>query len=374
MAEATEKTENVAPEVAPEAAPDAENVATEAPATNTGEVEKSTEETKEESAQQEQPAEPLEKEQLEKVTKQLEFYLSDGNLRRDPFLQTQLEENDQHVAIAVLLTFNLLKRLTTNPADIVAAVEASSKLELNETKDMIKRKLPFEKKEGDDEKAIKASIFAAGFPSDATIEMCRKPFVDLVGADNVVFVKMRRNKRGFQGSVFVEFIDEATAKSVLQKKEELKTGDKLLEDVQPMNEWVTKELARQATEDKPEELEKGLMVKVEGLAEDLEWMVIKNLAAGGKDNVRERIRYVELDKETKSAMIRFKSPEFATEGIALLEKAEEAEIGGTKPSAIRLLEGEEEQQAWDANEAKRKESRKRAGPSNNKNQRRQNGG
>ena len=54
---------------------------------------------------------------LDAIRKQVEFYFSDSNYRKDTFLKAAAESDpDGFVAISVLLTFNRLKSLTTDVA------------------------------------------------------------------------------------------------------------------------------------------------------------------------------------------------------------------------------------------------------------------
>jgi hypothetical protein len=75
----------------------------------------------------------------EAIRKQVEFYLSDANLRRDVFFQTELKKN-AFIPISVFLNCNMIKKLTKDAHLVAKAVEKSDKLELNEEKNAISRK------------------------------------------------------------------------------------------------------------------------------------------------------------------------------------------------------------------------------------------
>ena len=60
------------------------------------------------------------------VRKQMEFYFSDANFRKDTFLRAAAEADaDGYVPISTLLTFNKLKQLTIIPGEIVEAINGS---------------------------------------------------------------------------------------------------------------------------------------------------------------------------------------------------------------------------------------------------------
>ena len=77
---------------------------------------------------------------IKELTKQLEFYLSDANLARDQFFHSKASETDAHfIHFEFFLKCNKVKKLGAANEDLVKAVEASEKLELNEEKDRIRR-------------------------------------------------------------------------------------------------------------------------------------------------------------------------------------------------------------------------------------------
>lgn len=77
------------------------------------------------------------------IKKQVEFYFSDSNFRKDTFLRTAADSDPEgFVPIKILLTFNKLKALTTVEEDVAAAIEGSSTVVLNDSRDKIRRASP----------------------------------------------------------------------------------------------------------------------------------------------------------------------------------------------------------------------------------------
>ncbi|CAE7831132.1 XI-D [Symbiodinium sp. CCMP2592] len=69
---------------------------------------------------------------LEKVRKQMDFYFSDSNLRRDRFMKQTLENDNGYLDLKLLLTFNRIKALGVSDIDqLVDAARSSQLLELN---------------------------------------------------------------------------------------------------------------------------------------------------------------------------------------------------------------------------------------------------
>jgi La domain len=66
---------------------------------------------------------------LKKVQTLINFYFSDANFTKDKFLKAEAAKHpDGLVAVSVLLTFNKLKQLTTDPNVVVQAAQNSPKL------------------------------------------------------------------------------------------------------------------------------------------------------------------------------------------------------------------------------------------------------
>jgi hypothetical protein len=212
----------------------------------------------------------------EKVKKQLEFYFSDANFRRDKFLREKANSDpDGYVPITVLLTFNRLKALTTgawrrggdsvegaathaagrrrrrvraarhahppaqlprtlphtrgappspapcsrsppppaDPAVIAASLQDSVDLEVAGDNNAVRRTHPLPSEDDSDTRCV----YAKGpFPSDSTLDALQSFFA---GFGAVKHLQMRRTRgkgeHTFKGSVFVEFATKAEADGFL---------------------------------------------------------------------------------------------------------------------------------------------------------------
>ena len=142
--------------------------------------------------------------QLEQaVKKQIEFYFSDSNFRKDTFLRAAAESDPEgYIPLTVLLTFNKLKALTTDTEIILDAIKDSDIVAISEDRTKIKRisDLPTT----DDSE--KRTLYVKGYPisdADVTIESITETFSKY---GKVLMVRMRKTKeKEFKGSCFIEF-------------------------------------------------------------------------------------------------------------------------------------------------------------------------
>ena len=79
-----------------------------------------------------------------KIKRQVEYYFNDFNLMRDQFLKNEIKlakeaGNNGFISLETMLKFNRLAQLTTDTAKIVAALEESKLVELNEEKTSVRR-------------------------------------------------------------------------------------------------------------------------------------------------------------------------------------------------------------------------------------------
>ena len=112
----------------------------------------------------------------EAIKRQIEFYFSDSNFRKDAFLRGQAQADPNgYVTIQVLLTFNKLKALTTDVA-VVADVMKDSEV-VDVSADGLSLKRNAELPANDDSGA--RTVYAKGFPTDdkdVTIEAIAEKF------------------------------------------------------------------------------------------------------------------------------------------------------------------------------------------------------
>lgn len=82
-----------------------------------------------------------EDEQSAAILKQVEYYFSDANLKRDHFFQTAMSKDPEgFIPMDLLLKCNKLKQLTQDPAEVAAALGASEQVELSEDKSKVRKK------------------------------------------------------------------------------------------------------------------------------------------------------------------------------------------------------------------------------------------
>ena len=141
---------------------------------------------------------------LAALRKQIEYYFSDFNFRKDKFLRHKAAEDaDGFVVLDVLLTFNKIKSLkVSDPKVLAAALEDSEELELSEDSTSVRRTRPLP--EEDDSEA--RSVYAKGpFPSDATLEKLREWAAVAGEVGRLNMRKMNNKEKTFKGSVFIEY-------------------------------------------------------------------------------------------------------------------------------------------------------------------------
>ncbi|XP_077671276.1 la-related protein 7 isoform X2 [Eretmochelys imbricata] len=83
------------------------------------------------------------KQVLSDIAKQVDFWFGDVNLHKDKFLREQIEKSrDGYVDISLLVSFNKMKKLTTDGKLIARAVKSSSVVELDLEGTRIRRRQP----------------------------------------------------------------------------------------------------------------------------------------------------------------------------------------------------------------------------------------
>jgi len=143
------------------------------------------------------------------IKRQIEFYFSDSNFRKDKFLKSQAElDPNGFVPISVLLTFNRLKALTTNVSLIVDAMKHSEVVDISDDGLKLKRnaELP-----ADDNSMLK-TLYVKGYPTDdpdVTIESVTAQF-STYGKVNLVHLRKIKLNKSFKGSCFIEYDQESS--------------------------------------------------------------------------------------------------------------------------------------------------------------------
>eukprot|EP00600_Ochromonadales_sp_CCMP1393_P005994 CAMPEP_0174968140 /NCGR_PEP_ID=MMETSP0004_2-20121128/7962_1 /TAXON_ID=420556 /ORGANISM="Ochromonas sp., Strain CCMP1393" /LENGTH=359 /DNA_ID=CAMNT_0016217327 /DNA_START=21 /DNA_END=1100 /DNA_ORIENTATION=+ len=314
------------------------------------------------------------------IKRQIEFYFSDSNFRKDKFLQTKAKEDPNgYVKIETLLTFNRLKSLTTDVAVILDSIKESSSVEVSDDGLGIKRST--ELPELDD--SMDRTLYVKGFPvddADVTIEAISEQFS---AYGKVCMVRLRKNKpdKTFKGSCFVEYDDKKcveTAIAAAHEGEEVKIGYKgsMFNCVMAYTEWQKRKemkLLRHnkapgsgskrkaegdaaadatgesgdavdtATADAPTKVEftPGLIFRVGNVPDDATLYELKD-----HFKTITAIKFVDHETGKKEAYVRTADEESSTKLKAALE-AGTCLRTDTEKFTYTLLAGEEEVQYWE---------------------------
>eukprot|EP00624_Nannochloropsis_granulata_P006460 evm.model.NODE_48416_length_12024_cov_18.700350.1 len=161
----------------------------------------------------------------------MDFYFGAANWRRDKFLQGEAAKDPEgYVPLTVLLTFNKLKKLTTDSAVVAKALEEaplSTLLTLNADKTAVKRTvafIPAAGAEGGDaasDDSDKRTLFVDGIPKVPTEGAAEVTVDDIVSIFKALgpvdFVRLSRDKtnKKLTGAAFVEFPTVADAQKAL---------------------------------------------------------------------------------------------------------------------------------------------------------------
>ncbi|KAK9056024.1 hypothetical protein SSX86_027111 [Deinandra increscens subsp. villosa] len=111
----------------------------------------------------------------DKIIRQVEYYLSDENLRTDKFLLKYLAKDEEgYVPVAVIASFRKMKKLTQHKSLVVAALKESSILTLSSNEKKVKRIHPFPLTDFLDPELC--TVLVENLPEDHTVENVKKMF------------------------------------------------------------------------------------------------------------------------------------------------------------------------------------------------------
>jgi len=145
----------------------------------------------------------------ERVRRQLDFYFSDANLRRDKFMRATVDAGEGFVELATLLTFNRLKAMkVTEASQLVEAIKKSEMLELNEDGTKVRR--DFAKAPKEEMDPVARTIYVEGLPLAFGIDEIAK-FFAYYGHVKLVELPHHRETGEPRGFCFVEFALEKEA-------------------------------------------------------------------------------------------------------------------------------------------------------------------
>ena len=153
----------------------------------------------------------------EKVREQMEFYLSPSNVESQSFMKSLItEREDRFCPIERFFTFNRLAALGCSFEDVVLACEASSELELDSTRQMVRTIIPFKP----DPRRDFRTIHVEGLGEDETLDTLQAFFRTIF--PRVLRVEMRRKNlpggdKIFSGEANIELETEEIAQEVCEK-------------------------------------------------------------------------------------------------------------------------------------------------------------
>ncbi|KAM5309419.1 la-related protein 7 isoform 2-T5 [Glossophaga mutica] len=180
--------------------------------TERGNQEKAMEEESTEKKEVEKKKRSRVKQVLADITKQVDFWFGDANLHKDRFLREQIEKSrDGYVDISLLVSFNKMKKLTTDEKLIARALKSSAVVELDLEGTRVRRKKPLgERPQDEDERTVYVELL----PKNVNHSWIERVFGK---CGNVVYISIPHYKSTGdpKGFAFVEFeTKEQAAKAI----------------------------------------------------------------------------------------------------------------------------------------------------------------
>uniref|UniRef100_G1KKF4 La-related protein 7 n=3 Tax=Anolis carolinensis TaxID=28377 RepID=G1KKF4_ANOCA len=170
-------------------------------------------ETTEQKKEREKKKRSRVKQVLSDIAKQVDFWFGDVNLHKDRFLREQIEKSrDGYVDISLLVSFNKMKKLTTDRKLIARAVKSSSVVELDLEGIRIRRRQPL----GEEPKDVDSrTVYVELLPKNVNHSWIERVFGK---CGNVVYVSIPRYKTTAdpKGFAFVEFETKEQAEKAIE--------------------------------------------------------------------------------------------------------------------------------------------------------------
>ncbi|XP_009077991.1 PREDICTED: la-related protein 7 [Acanthisitta chloris] len=153
------------------------------------------------------------KQVLADIAKQVDFWFGDVNLHKDRFLREQIEKSrDGYVDISLLVSFNKMKKLTTDGKLIARAVKSSSVVELDLEGTRIRRRQPLGERPMD---VDSRTVYVELLPKNVNHSWIERVFGK---CGNVVYVSIPRYRSTGdpKGFAFVEFETKEQAEKAIE--------------------------------------------------------------------------------------------------------------------------------------------------------------
>lgn len=296
---------------------------------------------------------------LEKqIIRQIEYYFGDINLPKDKFMLEQIKLDEGWIPMSVMLKFQRLAKLSSDPKVIAEALHKSHLMEVDETGEEIKiRRSPEhplpEFNEERRKELQERSIYCKGFPLDSVMDNLITFFNPYGPLENILMRKYKDQVTKtfkFKGSVFATFANKEKAKEFLDiesvkfneteliRKWQLDyIEEKKKELLENKLKRSNKKAAAKENDLQKESLPKGATIHLKG---DFKKTMTREDIKSKFSEIGYETAFIAFNRGDEEAYVRLQEE---NAGKALLEKAgKEIEIIGSKLDA-RLLEGEEEE-------------------------------
>ncbi|XP_061848196.1 la-related protein 7 [Colius striatus] len=171
------------------------------------------EESSEQKKEREKKKRSRVKQVLADIAKQVDFWFGDVNLHKDRFLREQIEKSrDGYVDISLLVSFNKMKKLTTDGKLIARAVKGSSVVELDLEGTRIRRRQPLGERPKD---VDSRTVYVELLPKNVNHSWIERVFGK---CGNVVYISIPRYKSTGdpKGFAFVEFETKEQAEKAIE--------------------------------------------------------------------------------------------------------------------------------------------------------------
>jgi len=288
---------------------------------------------------------------LRRICGQVEFYFSDSNLPRDNFMLEHLKENNGWLPVEVLMTFNRLKKLTSDPKVLVAGLRRSKNLlQVNDEGTLVRRTTKMSTPE--EIKEINARTTAVfGMPPGVPLEQSKLFWGQFGGVKSVrVFNPTQRRRKGDKDKekkdegkgrkpiYFVEWDTPELAKEVLSKEDVEYEGHQLrIKEKRPPAEKRTgnkrkREDGGERKNTGPPPFTPGLIAKMGPLPEGVGWFDVKAYF----ESKGSRVAFVNLQppkSKDKESATTTPSTEGGAAATAAPEKMDEGGDGATADAA-----------------------------------------
>lgn len=245
---------------------------------------------------------------MKRIAEQVEYYLSDFNLSQDKFFRDLVLKDEGYVPIDTIMKCNRVKKITSNPVDVIGSLKKFSDLEVDETANRIKRKYPYL----EDTEELRAdrdprTVYVKRFTKTATMDAMQEYFRKFGPIDGLILQKFQEGdakvKGKWKGSVLCIFKSKADAeKYMAASEEESKFGGQDM-----MREWKSEHAVSKEKRmaDKKQQIEES---KISGSVLHLSTQRnIQYLAIKEYFEKLSPVRYIDHQKGQREVRVRFQS-------------------------------------------------------------------